>query len=114
LQIEDSFHSPNDLQINLTSQAGGIYSVKRQDRNSNIPTGSETYLNTTHAQNFIPGDGLSYEMDSGTIMKDVIVLLNSPASKLASSIGNGTHCDVPENPLVLAIHNRTELKPFFV
>lgn len=110
---QDGFHSPNDLQVNLTSQAGGIYCVIRQDRDSNIPNGSETYLNTVHAWNFIADDGLSYEMGSGKIMKEVLVLLNSPTSKFASSIGNGTHCDVPENPVSIGHSSLNRIEDIF-
>jgi hypothetical protein len=90
----DAFHGANDLQVSLTSQAGGIHSVFRQPDNSTIPIGSETYNNTIHAQNFMADYGINHELGSYKIANDVVALLNSPNVKFSPSIGNGMHCNL--------------------
>ena len=92
---KEAFHGPNDLQVSLASQAGGIHSVFRQPANSTIPIGSETYNNTVHAQNYIADYGINYELGSPNISNDVITLLNSPDAKFFPSIGNGANCNPP-------------------
>jgi pimeloyl-ACP methyl ester carboxylesterase len=90
---EDGFKGPNDLQVSLASQAGGINSTVHQDGNYTIPDGSETFLNTIHGQNFVADYGIYYELGSDKIMHDVIALLNSPATKFSHSIGTNTDCN---------------------
>jgi palmitoyl protein thioesterase len=91
---EDGFHGDNDLQVNTTSQAGGLSSIIQQGQNGNIPRMSETVHNIVHAKFLVNDTGVNYEVNSTQVQNDVSKLLNSNDSVFADSIGNGSPCDI--------------------
>ena len=98
--FQGNFQGNNDLQVNLTSQAGGLHSTFRwpTDNSPNtLPDESAIYSNTVHAKFFvaIPEQNIvHHEIDSSQIKNDVVTLLNSPDSKFASAIGIGSSCNI--------------------
>jgi hypothetical protein len=86
----------NDLQVNLTSQVGGLDSQFRLPSNSTIPNQSEVYPSTVHSSLLIHGDqNVTSELHSLAIQHDTVILLGSPDYKFAKSIGVGSQCVVP-------------------
>jgi pimeloyl-ACP methyl ester carboxylesterase len=93
-------HGNNDLQVNLTSQAGGLHTVFLKSDNPDhdtLPNESKGYNNTLHASMFIaPSDQslVQGELSSIQIQNDVSKLLNSDDGKFADLIGIGDPCDI--------------------
>ena len=76
----------NDLQVNITSQLGGLNHIKfRSITNATIPNHGEIYNNTVHSIFLIqPGDqNVISELYSQSIQNDVAILLQSPQDKFA-------------------------------
>jgi hypothetical protein len=100
---EDGFQGENDLQVNLTSQVGGLHSVVRQQQQqgsqtTNIPNESEIYPNLVHSKCYVAANdtGIDYETNSSSIKRDVITLLASPADMFAKAIRKGANCNIPK------------------
>jgi len=98
----DGFHGDNDLQVNITSQLGGIHGhlmpQSMMTNNHTMPNGAAIYNNTIHGSIFRDKHDLfvSSEIGSAIIQQDVVRLLNSPDNKFANSIGIGSPCHKPE------------------
>jgi hypothetical protein len=94
--FQGNFQGNNDLQVNLTSQVGGLQSEFRQSSSSDIPNQSAVYPNTIHGRIFAFGDVNAIgELGSPTIQNDVVTLLESPNNKYATAIGIGSPCSIP-------------------
>lgn len=94
-QGQGDFEGNNDLQINLTSQVGGLHSAFRKPNDNNIPNESAVYLSTVHGSFLIPDHDekkVFAELNSPQIQKDVVSLLNSSNEKFADVIGIGSPC----------------------
>jgi pimeloyl-ACP methyl ester carboxylesterase len=97
-----NFQGDNDLQVNLTSQAGGLHTVfpiSNNPKHDALPNESKGYNNTVHSSIFIapPDQSLVQgELSSIQIQNDVSKLLNSDDGKFADSIGIGVPCDIPK------------------
>lgn len=96
----DGFHGDNDLQVNMTSQLGGIHGQIRQQlttANYTLPIGGAIYNNTIHGSIFKDKHDLfvSSELISPVIQHDVVKLLNSPDNIFVHSIGKGSPCHKP-------------------
>lgn len=97
-----NFQGDNDLQVNLTSQAGGLHTVfpiSSNPEHDALPTESKGYNNTLHSSIFIaPSDQslIQGELSSIQIQNDVSKLLNSDDGKFAGSIGIGAPCNIPK------------------
>jgi pimeloyl-ACP methyl ester carboxylesterase len=100
----NGFHGDNDLQVNITSQLGGIHGhlmpQSMMTNNHTMPNGAAIYNNTIHGSIFRDKHDLfvSSEIGSAIIQQDVVRLLNSPDNKFANSIGIGSPCHKPGNP----------------
>ena len=46
---KDGFHGNNDLQVNITSQTGGLHSIFRSPGTHDIPNESEIYPSIVHS-----------------------------------------------------------------
>ena len=96
-----NFIGNNDLQVDLTSQTGGLNSSFRQltDSGTNIdsiPKESSVYPNTVHSSNWIFGNaGVFSELNSDRIQQDIVALLSSSDEKFADNIGIGSMCISP-------------------
>lgn len=91
-----NFQGNNDLQVNLTSQAGGLHTIFPTSNNI-LPNESKVYINTLHASGFVALSDPNYvhgELGSTQIQNDVSKLLNSNDSVFANSIGIGAPCDI--------------------
>lgn len=95
---KDGFHGNNDLQVNITSQTGGLHSIFRSPGTHDIPIESEIYPSIVHsdAVNKLDQNVFS-ELDSPLIQQDVTKLLASPDNKFADAIGIGSVCHIPAN-----------------
>jgi pimeloyl-ACP methyl ester carboxylesterase len=94
--FQGNFQGNNDLQVNLTSQVGGLHSEFRQLFSSDIPNQSAVYPNTIHGSIFAFGDVNAIgELGSPNIQNDVVILLESPNSKFATAVGIGSSCSIP-------------------
>jgi hypothetical protein len=94
--FQGNFQGNNDLQVNLTSQIGGLQGEVRQLASTEIPNQSAVYPNTIHASFLIFGDvNVVGELGSANIQDDVVTLLESPDDKFASAIGTGSPCNIP-------------------
>jgi pimeloyl-ACP methyl ester carboxylesterase len=101
LSLEDIFQGENDLQVNLTNQAGGLIAkIREQGGPQAVPNQSAIYPNLVHSFRYLDNRdkdiGVNYETNSDTIQQDVITLLNSPTNKFADAIGIGAACHVPK------------------
>ncbi len=100
--FKGNFQGNNDLQVNLTSQAGGLHTVFPLPTNSkqnDLPPESVGYFNIIHAPIFIAQSDKNLvhaELASTQIENGVLQLLNSNDSKFANSIGLGAPCDIPK------------------
>lgn len=96
-----NFQGDNDLQVNLTSQAGGLHTkFLTSNTHGALPNESKGYNNTLHTSIFIALSDQSLvrgELSSIQIQNDVSKLLNSDDGKFAESIGIGAPCDIPKN-----------------
>lgn len=94
--FQGKFQGNNDLQVNLTSQIGGLKSEFRQLASNDLPNQSAIYRNIIHGSIFsfgyVNADG---ELDSSNIQGDVVTLLESPNNKFANAIGIGSPCNIP-------------------
>ena len=94
--FQGKFQGNNDLQVNLTSQIGGLQGEFRQTASTDIPNQSAVYPNTIHASFFAFGDVNAVgELGSTNIQDDVITLLESSIDKFATAIGTGSTCNIP-------------------
>jgi hypothetical protein len=94
--FQGNFQGNNDLQVNLTSQIGGLQSEFRPLASSDVPNQSAVYPNTIHGSIFAFGDVNAVgELGSVNIQDDVITLLESPNDKFANAIGTGYPCNIP-------------------
>jgi hypothetical protein len=94
--FQGNFQGNNDLQVNLTSQIGGLQGEFRQLASTDVPNQSAVYPNTIHASFFIFGDvNVVGELGSANIQGDVVTLLESPDNKFANAIGIGSSCNIP-------------------
>jgi triacylglycerol esterase/lipase EstA (alpha/beta hydrolase family) len=89
-------HGNNDLQVNITSQLGGL-PIHFKIPNSTSPLNqSEVYNNTIHYPSLKIDRDISSELDSYDIQQDVIRLLHLSQDKFAPAIGMGSPCKVPK------------------
>jgi hypothetical protein len=94
--FQGNFQGNNDLQVNLTSQIGGLQSEFRQPASTDIPDQSAIYPNTIHGSIFSFGNvNIVGELGSSNIQGDVVTLLESQNDKFASAIGTGSPCNIP-------------------
>jgi hypothetical protein len=98
--FQGNFQGNDDLQVNLTSQAGGLPTVFQLPNNKQniLPPESAGYLNTIHPIFIAQSDHnlVHAELNSTQIENSVSQLLNSDDSKFADSIGIGAPCDIPQ------------------
>lgn len=89
-------HGDNDLQVNITSQLGGLPIHFRIPNSSILPDKSEVYYNTVHYPDLLSKSDTSAtsELNSTNIQKDVAILLQSPQVKFADAIGEGSSCQI--------------------
>ncbi len=89
LEGKEAFGEDNDLQVNITSQSGGLLDYSKCDRkDSNIPTGSRIFNNTIHGSLLNSNaTNVESELNSARIQEYVPLLLESPDDKYATSIG---------------------------
>lgn len=99
LEGKEAFGEANDLQVNITSQSGGLLDYSKCDRkDSNIPTGSMIFNNTVHGSLLNSnGTNVNAELDSEQIQDHVALLLESPDDKYATSIGVPGHICTVKN-----------------
>ena len=94
--FQGNIQGNNDLQVNLTSQTGGLHSEFRQLDSSDVPNHSTVYPNTIHGSIFAFGDANAIgELGSRNVQDDVVTLLESPDEKFATAIGIGSPCNIP-------------------
>ena len=94
LEGKEAFGEDNDLQVNITSQSGGLIDYSNCDRiDSNITTGSRIFNNTIHGSllnsNVTNSNATNVEseLNSARIQEYVPLLLESSDDKYATSIG---------------------------
>jgi len=93
--VDNVFQGDNDLQVNLTNQAGGLKAMTRDQAGSKIPPDkSVIYPNLVHSQRYLDSRdiGVDYEIHSDRIKQDVITILSSPTNKFSNAIGYGAIC----------------------
>jgi hypothetical protein len=96
--VEDIFNGDNDLQVNLTNQAGGLIAkIRGQGGLQTIPNQSAIYPDALHSLRYLDNRdiGVNYETNSSIIQQDVVNLLGSPTDKFANAIGIGATCHKP-------------------
>jgi hypothetical protein len=97
------FQGNNDLQVNLTSQSGGLHGSFHHlgstspSSNSSIPNESEVYPSTVQSDRLVFDNKtiVSAETYSRGIQQDVVTLFSSSGDKFANSIGTGSPCHSP-------------------
>ena len=93
--FDGTIHGNNDLQVNITSQLGGLVGQMRTT-NSMLPDRGEVYNNTIHYPLLLKNEqDVKSEIGAPYIQKDVILLLQSPQDKFANAIGVGSPCQIP-------------------
>jgi pimeloyl-ACP methyl ester carboxylesterase len=87
----------NDLQVNITSQLGGLPIQFRMLNSTTLPNQSEVYNNTVHYISLLnkTDTNARWELNSNNIQDDVVLLLQSPQDKFANTIGIGSPCQNP-------------------
>ncbi len=95
----DGFQGDNDLQVNITSQLGGLDEKVRNVGNDSLPNQAAIYHNTVHGSHLIEKPDIASlvtsELSSYLIQRDVVTLLESANTKFATSIGEGSLCHAP-------------------
>jgi hypothetical protein len=95
----DGFQGDNDLQVNVTSQLGGLDGKVRNVGNDTLPNQAAIYNNTVHGSHLIEKPDtaslVTSELSSDLIQRDVVTLLESANTKFATSIGEGSLCHGP-------------------
>ena len=96
LEGKEGFGEDNDLQVNITSQSGGLLdNLKCNTDNTGPYTASKIYPNTIHGSVFVHNDtNVTSELNSPQIRKDVISLLNSSNDRFSPTIGDTAFCDM--------------------
>ena len=94
LEGKESFGEDNDLQVNITSQSGGLLGYSKCNREDpNLTTGSIIYNNTVQGSAFKYNDTkVDAELNSTQIRDRVALLLGSSNDKYATCIGTTNHC----------------------
>jgi hypothetical protein len=93
LDGKEGFGEDNDLQVNITSQSGGLDNLKCNTDKAYLDRASKIYNNTVHGSPFTHNDTNVYsELSSPQIQHYVIFLLNSSNEKFSSTIGDGNFC----------------------